>query len=264
MFQRHSHIFTGPLRAAEGDAASGGPSAASATSATAPASTDAPSTSAPAGEKTFTQKQLDEIVQGRLRKVSDELSRARAELATTAEKVKAAEALQQRLEQLEAQFADAGKPEHEQKIAQTTRELARAQALLRERDSAIEAARLEATKHQAALADYVVKDQIGQALARAKVLTPAMEHAIAAFRAETNARLEDGKVVATFGGLDFAGNIDDAATRWLTAHPWFRGHPGGGAGTQNGGSGAGAGLSVDQLGENVGALLGAGLMTKVR
>lgn len=179
----------------------------------------------PAVEKRFTQADLEAAIDKRLKATRNELE------ATKATAAKAAE-LEKKLEELTHTLETKGKPEDEKKRIEQEREFKRIQAALegttKERDN--EKARAE--KALSELTSYMVTSKLSDGLGAAKALPTAMSQAVKLMSLEGNARLEDGKVVVTVGGLDFVDDAKGAAAAWLKMNPHFA--------TAQGGTGTGS------------------------
>lgn len=246
-------ILAAMLLAPEGDAPTGG----------APSTTTNATTTtqqAPQTEKAFTQSDVDRIVQDRLKGFGD----------YNAVKAKAAQVdvLTKQLEELSIKVDGAGKSDVEREMLALKREREKLAGTLadtvKERDEKATAAASLGEQ----LKGYVTRSMVVDALTKAGVYGPAIEHAVSAFVADGKAELSPdeknpGQYLLT---MRIAGRTydspADAAKAWLAVNAHFAAAPAGGTGHQAPNGMGGRPLDLDKV-PTVG-LLQAGLSTPLR
>lgn len=170
-------------------------------------------------------------------------------------------------EDLKHQQELAGKTVEERARIETERLQRQHAQLLKERSDELEKTRAAEAEARRELDTYVVTTRVQSAVAKAKVLQGAQEHAALLFQLEakvrTEAAIESGKpkrIVATIDGNDYVDDMDKAFAAWLAKQPHLQAHPGGGAGTPYPTGGGSMPLNTDSM--SASDLIAAGLAAK--
>jgi hypothetical protein len=212
------------------------------------------------GDKTFTQAELDRIVQERVAKQN--------------EKIKALEAGTARLAEIEKKLADAD--EREKKALEDAElkgktELEKLQIQVQKANDSLKTrdadwqkkyGEIEALKSQAEarFTEYVKTGAIKDALRSAGLAKGADKAAALAFMTEAQIELaEDGQSIQrlTVGGKSFD-KPQEAAKHFISENPFFAEVPQGGSNSPRGSNGAGAPQALEQH-HSAESLIGAGL-----
>lgn len=210
--------------------------------------------------KTFTQEDVDRIVQRRLKK-------------ETAER----ESLAKQLEDLKKQIDDSKVDDDGEKVSPTKkleRALERANAKIAELETKAKEAETKATTHVSALKRAALERQAMAALVSSGALPSATKHAMAAFLAESGAEVEfeetGARFIVTVDGTPFeddgsGAELSKAAAKWLAANKHFAKAPEGGGGSDPKTKGPNAGpSSLDLEKASTEDLLSAGLSAPMK
>lgn len=204
-----------------------------------------------APEKTFTQAELDAILQKRIGPMTEKLKAYESQLATLPE-------LSKKLEEAEAAKIQAaeeaelkGKSEAERlkhqmdKLQKSYKDLETERARsLAEKDALVKAAEQKHT-------DFVRRERAQAALFDAGVIKGASKHAVQGFLSDAEIELsEDGAIArVTVGGKPFDKPVD-AAKEWLASNPYFAEAPAGGSGGPRSANGAPRGRTLLDMSPN--------------
>jgi hypothetical protein len=192
--------------------------------------------------KTFTQAEVDSLLTARLAREKSGQAKAIAD-AVAAEAAKRTE-LEQKLADLEAQVADAGKSGAEKAAAEAARAAAATKTKLDAKDAEIAALKKATEAQVAALAQAkhahrvdLFKVELHREFLAAKAMPSAVAAAcdLLVMQGEL-AFNDDGKPTVKLGA-DVFDKPGDAVKAFLKGHPYFAAHPGGGIGTTNNGTG---------------------------
>jgi hypothetical protein len=196
----------------------------------------------PTPPKTFTQDEVNALIQNRIERETRNFEKKLAD-ATKSESEKAA-ALEQKLAELNAKFEDAGKSGTEKELAQLRRDLQlKAQ---READFAKERDALTKERDEAS-AKYrsqVVSTRLQSELAAAKIVPTALSKAVRLAEGESKIELDaEGKLSISWNNRVYTdADVGRFAKDFATENPFLVAHPGGGTGTRVSNNG---GLSTD-------------------
>lgn len=192
-----------------------------------------------AGDKQFTQADVDKIVQDRVGKLKDQLKAFEGTAAKLAEIEKKLLEADEREKSVREEAELKGKTEVEKlqiQLQKATEKSKLSESEWTKRLGELESAKTQAeTKH----VDYVKRHLITSALHGAGIAKGADKAATLAFLSEAQLELDENleiKQVAV-GGKSFA-KIGEAAGAFLKENPFFAGSAPGGSGTQRGASGA--------------------------
>lgn len=185
-------------------------------------------------EKTFTQAELDQVVEARLKRERAALEKKVAD-ATKAESDKAA-TLQKQLDEITARLEDAGKSGADKELAQLKREVQALNQKLGDATKSVETLTKERDTALARHRDEVVSTRFQAALGTAKVLPTALGKAAALLKAEAQVELgDDGKLQVTWNGRIYdEAKLSQLGKDFLADNAFLAAHPGGGTGTQQG------------------------------
>jgi hypothetical protein len=217
------------------------------------------------GGKTFSQDEVNTIVQERVGKLKVQLDAATAALSELDSiKTRLAEADAAREEQLEQEKLK-GKSELEKLQHNLQKSTEKQKQLEAEWQAKVAAAEQNAAKAADAHRGYVQRHLVSSALADAGIAKGASKAATLTFLSEAQIELDDNlepKSVAV-GGKSFA-KLAEAAKQYLTDNPYFAGKSDGGSGAPRSPlHGNGAQLPVDQH-ANIDSLLSAGLSAQAQ
>ncbi len=220
---------------------------------------------APGGGKTFTQDEVNAIVQERVGKMKTQLDAATAALADLETiKQKLAEADAAREEATEAEKLK-GKSEVEKLQHNLQKATDKQKQLDAEWKAKVDAAEAAAAKAVESHRGYVQRHLVSSALNDAGIAKGASKAATLAFLTEAQIELDDDltpKSVAV-GGKSFA-KLEEAAKQYVLDNPFFAANPGGGSGAPRNALGSGGGpLTVDTI-PTLDGLLSAGLQAQAQ
>lgn len=185
------------------------------------------------GEKTFTQSELDVLIQKRVGPLTDKL---KSYEKTIAEEL---EPMRLRLAEREAEVEKAREEEAlkgKSELEKAKLQLEKSMGILKqqEADFAKKSAELQAEAQRArnGFIDYVKRSHIASALHDAGVRSGASKHALHAFVSESEIELSDAQEVSrvTVAGRTFE-TTTEAAAHFLSQYPHFSEPKPGGAGT---------------------------------
>lgn len=215
-------------------------------------------------EKTFTQADVDRIVQERVGKLKDQL--------------KASEGLAAKLAEIEAKLAEADEREtkaREEAELKGKTELEKLQIQLQKATDKSKLAESEWTKRLAEATaaaeaasgrhvEYVKRHLVTSALNDAGLAKGAGKAAALAFLTEAQLELDENHEIKSVAvaGKSFP-KIGEAAAQFLTDNPYFKGPGPGGSGTPRNGNGAPGGNALEQH-TSVESLIGAGLAQRAQ
>lgn len=205
-------------------------------------------------DKTFTQAELDQVVEQRLKRERASFEKKLAD-ATKAEADKAA-TLQTQLSELSAKFEDAGKTGSDKELAQLRRELAAMNQKLADAGKSVETLTKDRDLALARHRDEVIGTRFQSALGGAKVLPQALGKAAALLKQESQVEIgEDGKLQVTWNGRIYdEAKLSQLGKDFLADNAFLAAHPGGGTGSKQG-----AGRAPNAAGEFNEADFGKGL-----
>lgn len=190
----------------------------------------------PPADKTFTQAELDRIVQKR---VAD-AEKKYADHSTLKERAAKAEELQAKLEEFESK----GKPAGDVAVSRLEKQIAKLQSDLETSTKKLTESDAKAGAAEKARRDSHIGTVARDALAKAKAVPGAMKHAAALFAQEAKSELDIDDATGEIRGVQFTVGTtvyDDAAKAaeaWLLLNPHFASAPAGGAGTRHPNGGA--------------------------
>lgn len=192
-------------------------------------------TNKPSKGKTFTQEELDDIVEARLKRERTSLEKKLVD-ATKAESDKAA-ALQKQLDDLTAKLEDAGKSAGDKELNALKRELVAANQKLADAGKSIDTLTKERDGALSRHRDEVVSTRFQQALGAAKVLPTALAKAASLLKGESQVEIgEDGKLAVTWNKRIYTEDkLAQLGKDFLADNAFLAAHPGGGTGTKTGG-----------------------------
>lgn len=177
-------------------------------------------------QKTFTQEDVDRIVQRRLKKETSER-----------------EALAKQLDELKQQLEDSKVDDNGEKVSPTKkleRALERANAKIAELETKAKESETKATTQVGALKRAALERQAMAALVASGALPTATKHAMAAFLAESGAEVEfeetGARFIVTVDGTPYEDDgsgveLSKAAAKWLATNKHFAKAPDGGGGS---------------------------------
>lgn len=199
-------------------------------------------------DKTFTQAELDQVVEQRIARERKAFEAKLAD-ATKTEADKAA-GLQKQLDEITARLEDAGKSGSDKELAQMKRELQSLNQKLADSAKSIETLTKERDTASARHRDEVVGNRFQAALSSAKALPGALAKAAMLLRQESQVELgEDGKLQVTWNGRVYdETKLAQLGKDFIADNGFLAAHPGGGTGTQHG-SGRAPGAAAGEFNE---------------